>query len=267
MNNFCEKMMGVVNTLCRLLQAIGLIESCRVVLSTLFGKRIIPFKYKGNRLYINNDRSTLYHIGHSVNKLEKLAQSIENTNPKTIIVVVANCGLYSFFVGRRFPEANLYLFEPTPDLIEIIYKNLRGFHNFEVVEKAVLEKRGKVKFYINHHSQQTNSIDKESIEFNLPQQLKEVYVASVSLDDFCKDRNIKKIDVLKVDIQGTELRLLKGAEKTIKVTSEAFFEVTFLFKEAASLLNLLIKEFGSYSLVNEIIMGADLRFFRKNYGK
>jgi hypothetical protein len=50
-----------------------------------------------------------------------------------------------------------------------------------------------------------------------------------TIDDFCRDNNIEKIDILKLDIQGGELAALIGAEKLLKeknirlIYTEAFF--------------------------------------------
>ena len=41
-------------------------------------------------------------------------------------------------------------------------------------------------------------------------------VKSVSLDDFCKSKNLKP-DILKVDIEGSEVDLLIGAKKIISI--------------------------------------------------
>ena len=38
----------------------------------------------------------------------------------------------------------------------------------------------------------------------------------VKLDDFAKERNLKKVDFIKMDIEGAELDALKGSEETIR---------------------------------------------------
>lgn len=44
------------------------------------------------------------------------------------------------------------------------------------------------------------------------------------VDDFCKSNNIKKIDLLKIDTEGHELFVLKGAEKLLRKINFIFFE-------------------------------------------
>jgi len=41
-------------------------------------------------------------------------------------------------------------------------------------------------------------------------------VQTISVDDFVKQRALKRVDFVKMDVEGAELKVLKGAEKTIR---------------------------------------------------
>lgn len=41
-------------------------------------------------------------------------------------------------------------------------------------------------------------------------------IPSITLDDFCRQRNINRIDLIKIDTEGHELRVMKGARETLR---------------------------------------------------
>ena len=55
-------------------------------------------------------------------------------------------------------------------------------------------------------------------------------VPVITIDEFCEKQKITKIDVLKIDTQGFELEVLKGAQKSMKENKIGllYFEVTFI---------------------------------------
>ena len=45
---------------------------------------------------------------------------------------------------------------------------------------------------------------------------KEVKVDITTIDSYCQKQNIKSIDILKMDVQGNEINVLKGAKQMLK---------------------------------------------------
>ena len=54
-----------------------------------------------------------------------------------------------------------------------------------------------------------------------------IEVETVLLDDIINELKIKKIDFLKIDIEGAELEALKGAEKSLKITRNIAMELHY----------------------------------------
>jgi len=132
--------------------------------------------------------------------------------------VGSNKGYHSLFVASRFPKCPIYAFEPEAENCCWIRKSVlaNGFENVEVVEKALNDSVGRFPFHLGYKSgwhslvKNENSID-EVVE-----------VECVTLDDFARD--IETIDVMKLDTEGSELKIIQGGIETLKKTRVVFIE-------------------------------------------
>ena len=52
-----------------------------------------------------------------------------------------------------------------------------------------------------------------------------IYVESKTIDKLVKSLNINKIDILKIDVQGNELDVLNGAEKSLSFVDVIMIEI------------------------------------------
>lgn len=99
-------------------------------------------------------------------------------------------------------------------------------------------------------------------------------VPTLTLDHYCQEGNINKIDILKLDVQGFELSVLQGAEKLLQegMITLIYSEVTFAktyenqvrFIDIVSYLNKFnyeIWDIGSFLYTrNDRIWAANLIF-------
>ena len=223
----------------------------------------IKYRFFDHNLYINNDSSIIYHMVHSTRKIKNLVDNIPYDEIQTVFDVGANNGIFAYFIKRRYPNSKVYCFEPSPDLIRCIELNVSSFNNVHIIQKAICEvSNRKIDFYINPLSQQTNSILIDSVTpFCQENKLNKINVEADTLDSFCLSNRIKSIDVLKVDIQGSENSLLKGATHILQNTEIAFFEISFLEKTIFKTTTNLLEQYEHFKVLNEVKMGADIMFY------
>jgi protein-L-isoaspartate O-methyltransferase len=100
-------------------------------------KKPVPFRYCGRKYYLNPDKSAAYHIQNSTQKIARMVQLIDEDST-TVFDVGANCGIFSAFTSSRLPDADIYAFEPSSELIPIIEKNCRGL-NVTILDIAIGE--------------------------------------------------------------------------------------------------------------------------------
>jgi FkbM family methyltransferase len=224
---------------------------------------IIHYIYKDLDLYINNDKSVLYHIVNSTDKLEKLANSCELSENSCLLDIGANVGLFSKFYLIKNPKCRVYLFEPETSLNKVIAKNLEGY-NYEIINKGISDFQGLADFYSNKGSFQTSSLLKDAvIPFETDKGIDVSNIQVTTISDFILDYKIEEELTIKLDIQGSEFNALKQSQDILPKVNELLIEISFAFGgEPIKLLSMLDSYFPNYTAINQVYYGVDLKFFK-----
>jgi FkbM family methyltransferase len=141
-------------------------------------------------------------------------------------------GEFSVSVARAFPAAQIYAFEPHPDSFKLLTTNTAAIPQIHPDNRGLSDVTGFAMMYVNA-SPLTNSLLPNSAdgrayfsEVNDPRGTETIAV--VSLRDFLNEINTSAIDVLKLDLQGNELRALKGLNDAIATVRVIYIEVWFV---------------------------------------
>lgn len=142
---------------------------------------------------------------------------IKNTIKKGdhIIDIGAHIGLMSVVLGKMVGDkGKIYSFEPSPLTFSILNKTIKLNnlqHIITPINKAVSITNGVVEFNADFENVSNSMVLYENNKFH-----KKIKVATTSLDDFIKEKEIKQLDFIKIDAEGVELDVLKGARETLK---------------------------------------------------
>lgn len=136
-----------------------------------------------------------------------------------VIDVGAHIGFFTVEFARRVGESGTVLaFEPAQTNVELLRWNLRrfGLNNVTVVEAALWERRGEGMLYLNPvHPADHRTFPGEGVRPTQPTPL-------VSLDDFLETHPaLRRISLIKIDVQGAELKVLRGMDRTLDRYPEA----------------------------------------------
>ena len=132
--------------------------------------------------------------------------------------VGANIGLYSLGLSHLAPEGRVYAFEPSPGTYGHLQANVEtnGAANVEAFNLAVSDTTGTVRFHdFSFFSAGSFSSDKGSLLSSESYGSQAFEAATTTVDDFVADQGIDRVDLIKVDVEGAELSVLAGAEKTL----------------------------------------------------
>ena len=189
-----------------------------------------PVEFIGKNKISYTLPNTMDHIGkelfikgiyetETINIIKKLLHK------RTVFFDVgANIGAISVPVSKFF-SGEIHVFEPSRSIFKFLEINVvnNGIKNILLNNTAVYSADG-------------NEIDFFSVDENYGgSSLAQTYsdqphyrVKTVSIDAYCKRNNISRINVLKIDVQGFEIEVLKGCQSLLK--NKAIDNIIFEFE-------------------------------------
>ena len=146
-----------------------------------------------------------------------------------IFDVGANVGqsIERFSSVFKSEEFKIYSFEPTPKLFQILKNKYDLKKNIKLFQLALDDKIIKSKFFSYEYDKINSLIQTdENSKFHKSRQIAlknrdfsnfktEIEVQTSTIDNIADEQNIDKIDVLKIDTQGNEDRVLEGSKKLL----------------------------------------------------
>jgi FkbM family methyltransferase len=131
---------------------------------------------------------------------------------KFFIDVGANVGDWSREFASRMPAvARGIAFEPAPAAVAELQARLADYHGIEIVECAISDRSGKTTFYAEANCGQTSSLIRSHSQIDA----KPLSVQVSTLDTEIAKRKIDAVDFLKIDAEGFDFHVLRGAEQSL----------------------------------------------------
>ena len=143
--------------------------------------------------------------------------------------VGANHGAYSRYLLSVSPGSRVYAFEPHPRTFNCLRENLCNEANVRLVNSAVAESAGKFKLYDfeNGDGSTQASLDQETIKM-FSDQTTSYDVSVITIDEFMAEEGIEKVDLLKIDTEGFDLAVLRGARKALAAHAIGVIQFEFI---------------------------------------
>lgn len=136
-----------------------------------------------------------------------------------VIDVGANIGGYSKEVHRINDALSVYAFEPHPKTFMELQKHFNGVNGITIFNQGLSSAKGTLKLYdypSNDGSQHASLFEEVITDIHGSGSVVSHEVDLITLDDFVAANAISEISLLKVDTEGNELEVLKGARDTLE---------------------------------------------------
>jgi FkbM family methyltransferase len=128
----------------------------------------------------------------------------------TVIDVGANVGILTRQFCRQVGHGGkVFAFEPDPFIFQHLKFNTRSFANLQLTQCAISDNHEPALLHLNSISGTGNSL------LNKADSEKSVSVPCVSLDEFLDKAGNPVVSLIKIDVEGAELNVLRGMRQTI----------------------------------------------------
>lgn len=202
-----------------------------------------------------------------------LQKSVENgLSPSTVIDIGAAYGTPPLY--EAFPHAKHLLIEPLAEYTPALQKIATTFADVTYIIAAAGESKGKTTLNV-HPDLVGSSIYKEGESSNVNGV--ERTVPMMRLDDYCKEQQAQGSYLIKIDTQGAEIDVLKGANQILEDTTFIILEASLFefFKGGPQIYDCItyMKEKGfvvydifdpQYRLLDGAMSQVDIAFVQEN---
>ncbi len=118
-----------------------------------------------------------------------------NKDPSVIVDAGANIGIASILFAIKFPKARIYAIEPATDNFELLKMNVSAYSSIVPVKCALMGEDG---------VGDIRNVGGSTLGYQVARGEGNGTVKCISVETFCKEFNIEKIDLLKIDVEGAE---------------------------------------------------------------
>lgn len=134
--------------------------------------------------------------------------------PRIIFDIGANYGQTALYYRDEFKNATIFSFEPVKQSFNILTKETKKTKNILIYNIAFGEKNEQVEIYLHEKIfSACNSLKFDNRDGNETADKETINVTT--LNDFTQKNNISQIDLLKIDTEGYELEVLRGANNLL----------------------------------------------------
>ena len=219
------------------------------------------YYYNGYYLPVNQFDSSVFFTRYGIDKLTTL-DSVRNKH-------IIDAGGYvgdTALLFSSYTDKNIHVFEASPSNMDIIRETIRlnQLENIVPVSKALGEKSGMATFSLGERNSCNSLVERPG--YNYPDHIE---VPVVTLDDYVRENNIE-VGLIKVDIEGGEQLLLRGAVETIRTqhpillisiyhSANDFFEIKPMIEKMCDKYTFRIVKPANPAIALETILLAEVR--------
>jgi FkbM family methyltransferase len=162
---------------------------------------------------------------------------------KTVLDIGANAGVMTEGFHLCYPKARVLAFEPNKEVFARLRQNLEAREPFasafrsgqiEIFNFGLYSRNGEMDLHVLSSSDSSSLVplteERRSIYPDLYRPVRMEKVALRTLDDFVSEHQLEHIDIIKIDVEGVYVDVLRGGEATLRKTDQVIIEIDWSVK-------------------------------------
>jgi FkbM family methyltransferase len=148
----------------------------------------------------------------------------------TVIDVGANRGQFALFALHRFPRADIFCFEPLSEAYQKLAQVVGHKSRVSIQQCAIGATEGTLSLNVTRNDDSSSLLEPTELQthtFSNTNAISSVNVAVKRLDDVIDAGSLSCPFLLKIDVQGFELEVIKGAQRLLGEDGDLLVESSF----------------------------------------
>lgn len=219
---------------------------CETRFVRVLGRRLFPvFRARlsnGDSIYLrsafNFDASTLEEVYYK--NIYERGYAIKPGN--VVMDVGAHIGSFTLKAAREVgPSGTVLSFEPSAENFNLLSQNVKtnSYSNARLFKTAVGSEPGAAELRVNKRRGTNSLYENTGMELVSTER-----VPVTTLDSVAKELNLRKVDFMKIDVEGSELEVLRGATGLLSSSKPAIAMETHDFGPTEGSLASFLDGFG-----------------------
>ena len=212
-------------------------------------------------IYLRNNTTDVWLYREILEKREY--NFFAKEEPKYIIDAGANIGLTSIYFANKYKDAKIIAIEPEEENYKLLKINTKKYPNVITMKAALWNTSGEISLFDVGFGDYSFMVETNASALKPSTKNIKCLTKTVTVDEIMRDFNIDSVDILKIDIEGSEKEVLESCENWIDKTKCIIVELHEHMKKGCN------KAF--YKIINQFDQigqnGEDMYLLRDNYIK
>jgi FkbM family methyltransferase len=142
----------------------------------------------------------------------------EKYEPEYIIDAGANVGMAAIYFANKYKNAKIIAIEPESGNYDLLKQNTKNYANIITKKAALWNVSGEISLFDTGLGNDAFMVESDKAKLNTPAKNIKQTIKTVTVDDIIDEFHINSIDILKIDIEGSEKEVFETSASWVNKT-------------------------------------------------